>query len=591
MRSLAPAGIRRRIRWWLVGLGCVLAVLGARLFMIQVLEHPVLAKKAEKLQLVKASLLSERGTIYDRNGVPLAFSRICYSIFADPELIDPRQHPAEKLAAVLGCSAADIEAAMTRTGRFEWLCRRADDRVVAEARALCETRKGRNGEPIKGLRGVGFRSEKKRLYPYGELAGQTLGLVRDDDSGGAGIELACNRILSGRDGQLLAEVDGSSERRVIPGRRLEQIDPRPGRDVYLTIDVRIQEMAEAALREGVKQCGAAGGTAIVLDPMTGDVLALANYPSMDPNRYRKYPKEAWRNPAVVCVYEPGSTFKLVAACAALEYGGLTLDSHVVNCCGSKPVGNRVIHCALHGGSRAHGSMDLHGVIVKSCNIGAATLALGVGKETYNKMVRALGFTQRTGIGLPGEAAGSVPPVTNWPNIRLANLAFGQGITVTGPQLLAAYSAVAAGGVVPRVHLVDRIGRNDGTFQKLSYKGHRAISPRTAETMAGMLRDVVTEGTGKAAAVEGFSVAGKTGTAQKATPEAGYASGKYIGSFVGFAPAEDPRVAILVIMDEPKGSHYGGVVAAPVFGDIARRSLAYLGMPPRLLAQIAGPTHD
>jgi cell division protein FtsI/penicillin-binding protein 2 len=586
MRSLAPAGVGRRIRLWLVLFYGGLAVLGVRLFVIQILRHPVLAKQAEQLQRVKTDLLSERGTIYDRNGVPLAFSRICYSIFADPELMDPRQRPAEKLAAALGCPADTIEAALKQKGHFEWLCRRADDRVVAKARELCQTRKGPNGKRIQGLRGIGFLPEKKRLYPYGELAGQTLGLVRDDDSGGAGMELACDRILSGVDGRLIAEVDGSSRRRVIPGRRVEEVDPRQGQDVYLTIDVRIQEMTEAALREGVKQCDASGGTAIVLDPMTGDVLALANYPSMDPNRYREYPVEAWRNPAVVCVYEPGSTFKLVAACAALEYGGMTPESPVVKCCGCKTIGSRVIHCALHAGSRAHGAMDLHGVVVKSCNIGAATLALDVGRVKFYKTMRALGFTQRTGIGLPGEAAGSVPPVDTWPDIRLANLGFGQGVTVTAPQLLAAYSAVAAGGMLPPVHLVDRVGGRDGQPRKLAYPSRRAMSPRTAATMARLLRDVVTEGTGKAAAVEGFTVAGKTGTAQKPTPEAGYASGKYTGSFVGFAPAEDPRVAILVIMDEPKGSHYGGVVAAPVFGDIARRSLAYLGMPPRLLAQAA-----
>jgi cell division protein FtsI/penicillin-binding protein 2 len=330
----------------------------------------------------------------------------------------------------------------------------------------------------------------------------------------------------------------------------------------------------------VQKCGAAGGTAIVVDPMTGEVLALANYPSADPNRYREFKHEAWRNPAVVCVYEPGSTFKLVAACAALEYGGKTSESPVTTCTGSKPIGRRVIHCALHAGARAHGAVDLHGVVVRSCNIGAATLALGVGRDPYYRVLRDFGFTQRTGIGLPAEAPGYVPPPRTWGDIQLANIAFGQGITVTAPQLVAAYAGIAAGGVVPHVHLVDHIGRGG---HRVEYRGHRAISERTARTMVSLLRDVVTEGTGKAAQVEGFTVAGKTGTAQKPIPGQGYNSGRYVGSFVGFAPAEDPRVAILVIMDEPKGSHYGGVVAAPVFADIARRSLAYMGLPPRLLA--------
>lgn len=584
MRFAAAAGMRQCIRSWFAFFGLCVFGLGAWLFVIQVPLHPGFEKQALKLQRVRADLLGTRGTIYDRNGVPLAFSRVCDSLFADPARIDASQDPAEALAPALGCAPAEIENALAKRGRFVWLRRRADDDVAAQVRALCERHRGPQGKPVEGLRGIGFKREKKRLYPYGSLAGQTLGLVRDNDTGGAGIEAAFDPILSGRDGYLVAEVDGSKHRRVIPGRRLREVAPRAGRDVYLTIDVRIQEMAEAALREGVEKYQAAGGTAIVLDPMTGEVLALANYPSMDPNRYRDYEREAWRNPAVVCVYEPGSTFKLVAACAALEYGGLTPASPVINCAGSKAIGRRTIHCALHGGSRAHGRLDLHGVVVKSCNIGAATLALSVGRDKFHRALRALGFTQRTGIGLPGEAAGSVPAPAAWSDIRLANLGFGQGITVTAPQLLAAYSAVAAGGILPQVHLVDRIGGDGEPARKLPYHGRRALSPRVAEVMASMLRDVVTEGTGKTAQVEGFTVAGKTGTAQKPTPEAGYASGKYIGSFVGFAPAEDPRIAILVIIDEPQGSHYGGVVAAPVFRDIARRGLAYLGMPPRLLAQ-------
>ena len=576
--------------------------LGGKLFTIQVLRHQELAELAKRLQTVRASLLSTRGTIYDRNGVPLAFSRICYSIFADPEEIDPSEPPsresrrrarraaAARLAPVLGRPDSEIEAALAKQGRFSWLCRRADDRIVAQVRELCKTNKGPDGKKIEGLHGIGFKSEKKRLYPYGELAGQTLGFVRHDHTGGAGIELALDHILSGRDGYLVAEVDGSSRRRVIPGRRLEQVPPVAGRDIHLTIDVRIQQMAEAAVREAVARWDAAGGTVIVLDPLTGEVLALANYPSMDPNCYRDYPPESWRNAAITCVYEPGSTFKLVAACAALEYAGLTPDTPVVNCTGSKAIGRHTIHCVLHGGTRAHGPLDLRGVIVKSCNVGASTMALATGADTLHKSLHDLGFTQRTGIGLPAEAAGSVPPPARWRDIRVANVAFGQGITVTPPQLVAAYCAVAGGGVLPRVHLVDRIRRADGSSRKLRYEGRRALLPETADALVSILRDAITQGTGKLAQVDGFTVAGKTGTAQKATPDLGYASGKYIGSFVGFAPAEDPRIAILVVVDEPKGGHYGALVAAPVFRQVARRALAYLGMPPRLLAQAPQPVH-
>ena len=587
MRHASWAGMRRRMRWsfFLFILG--FALLGVRLFFIQVVRHPVYAKQAEDLQRVRASLLGARGTIYDRNGVPLAFSRISRSIFADPKEINPKQRPAARLAPILGRPEAEVAAILARPGRFEWLCRRADDRVVARVQALCATKKRKDGRRIPGLRGIGFAEEKKRLYPYGELAGQTLGFVRDDHVGGAGIELAYDDVLSGRDGYLVAEVDGS--RRVIPGRRLEQVDPVKGRDVYLTIDVRIQEITEAALRDAVEKYGAAAGTAIVADPMTGEILALANYPSMDPNHYRDYAPERWRNHAVTCVYEPGSTFKLVAACAALERGGMTPDTPAVYCTGTKTIGRRVIHCALHAGSHAHGALNLRGVVVKSCNIGAATLGAKVGSRKFYDTLRALGFVERTGIDLPGEATGSVPPPEQWRDINIANLAFGQGITVTPLQLLAAYCAVAARGVVPPLHVANHIGGEDGAPGRATGTARRALSPRTAQTMVDILRDVVAEGTGKAAQVAGFAVAGKTGTAQKPTPERGYASNLSVGSFVGFAPAEDPRLAIVVVIDEPKGAHYGGVVAAPAFADIARRGLAYLGMPPRLVAQAVGAT--
>jgi len=588
MRQLSSAGICRRIRIWACVFALGFVLLGVWLFYLQVVRHPVLAKEAEKLQRVRADLLGARGTIYDRNGVPLAFSRITYSIFADPGRIVPQQRPAARLAAILGRPETEIAALLARGGRFQWLCRRANDDVVVRVRELCQTTRGADGKMVEGLRGVGFKAEKKRLYPYGALAGQTLGFVRDDHLGGAGIELAYDEVLSGRDGYLVAEVDGSSHRRVIPGRRLQQVKPESGRDVYLTIDVRIQETAEAALRAAAEQFGAAGGSAVVVDPMTGEVLALANYPTMDPNHYRDFPREQWRNHAVTCVYEPGSTFKLVAACAALEEGGMTPESPVLCCTGAKRIGRRVIHCAQHHGSRAHGALNLHGVVVQSCNIGAATIAAAVGSRKFYHTLRALGFTERTGVGLPGEATGSVPPLQQWRDIRLANLAFGQGISVTPLQLVRAYSAVAARGVLPPLHIVARVGGPDGASAEPLLRGRRALSARTAETMVGILRDVVTEGTGKSAQVAGFTVAGKTGTARKPTPEQGYASGLRVGSFVGFAPAEDPRMAILVVIDEPQGSGYGSVVAAPAFADIARRGLAYLGMPPRMLAQAMPP---
>jgi stage V sporulation protein D (sporulation-specific penicillin-binding protein) len=316
-----------------------------------------------------------------------------------------------------------------------------------------------------------------------------------------------------------------------------------------------------------------------MDPNTGEVLALATRPAFDPNEYWRCEGASLVCPAVTSPYEPGSTFKLIAACAAVEEGVMS-HRETYTCTGSRPVGNHTISCALHGGARAHGTNDLDHMVIKSCNVGMATVALALGQERLYKWVRQFGFGEKTGIELAGESRGQVSPAASWSQIQVANIGFGQGISVTPLQLLAAYCAVANGGkrVYPRV--VQMVTSADGRVERLSQpEPKRILKPATAERLRAVLEKVVTEGTGKQAQVPGRRVAGKTGTAQKPVPGLGFVTGVYIGSFVGFAPVSDPRVAIIVVLDEPKGAYYGGVVAAPVFQAICERTLAYLRVPP------------
>jgi len=349
--------------------------------------------------------------------------------------------------------------------------------------------------------------------------------------------------------------------------------------VALTIDLEIQAVAEEALAKAVEAADANGGTAIVMDPDTGEILALASQPGFDPNEFHEYDRKSFVSHAVVSPYEPGSTFKVITACAAMEEGVMS-NGETYTCTGSRGVGNRTISCALHAGSRAHGTLDIDHMIVKSCNVGMGTVGLTLGANRLYKWADRLGFGKKTGIELAGESSGMLSKPQTWSQIQVANVGFGQGVSVTALQLLTAYSAVANGGKLVHPHLVKLIMDPGGKVEMpKAAEPKPVLSQRTCERLKADLERVIAEGTGKKGQVPNRRAAGKTGTAQKPTPGSGYKSGKYIGSFVGFAPVDDPRVAILVAIDEPKGSHYGGVVAAPAFSEICEKALAYLNVPP------------
>jgi len=550
----------------------------ARLVQIQIIMHPHYAQRAQASHLRERILLARRGTIFDRNNQALAINSTSQQIFIDPmefkrsikrleqankksddsQEIDQAKVNAQvadnikQAARLLKLSESEIKAALKKKSQYVPLKVSLTEEKMEELRNL-------------KFSWVGIQDKWERLYPYKTMAAQTLGFVGTDRKGLAGLEAARNKLLAGQDGCISEEVDARGN--PIPNLRKTNIPRQDGKDITLTIDASLQQVAETALAKGIEEADAVRGIAIVMDPNNGDILALASQPAFDPNEFQKTPSQRWTNPAIVSPYEPGSTFKIVAASAILEEG-VPESAISVNCTGEKTFGRHTIHCAMHNGKRAHGVIGLEKIIEESCNVGAASLAGRLGRQKMADYIKRFGFGERTGIELLAESPGQVTDCSKWSDIQLANIAFGQGISVTPLQLLRSYCIIANGGHMIKPHLI----KPEDPEEMI---GERVLSEETCATMRNMLVKVVESGTGTTAAITDYHIAGKTGTAQKAP----YRSRKFIGSFIGFLPADDPKVAILVLMDEPKNSHYGGVVAAPVFHEIACKALLMLDVPP------------
>lgn len=567
--------LARRSRLWSVVATALFVLLAVRLGWVQVIRHDYYRAEADKSILRSWSLPAPRGNIYDRNGLPLALNLKLSSVAADPMLISDVASVAKELAPRLRMPEAELRAKLSggrakeegKVVRFVRLRENVDEPIAEAIRKL-------------DLPGIIVTDQWRRAYPYGRVAAALVGFVGSDMKGLGGIEARYDEELSGEEGRALVMLDGRlpRSRTQIPGRTVVEKEMVPGQSVALTIDLTLQAVADEALEQAVEEAGAKGGAAIVMDPHTGEVLALANQPSFDPNDFQHSDPSSWVCQAIVSPYEPGSTFKTITACAALEEGVYS-HGETLNCAGTRQVGNRTIGCAQHHGSRAHGVVDLNAMIVKSCNVGLGTVALQLGPKRLHSWVRKLGFGQRTGLELPGESAGQLSRPERWSQVQTANVGFGQGVSVTPLQLLTAYCAIANGGYLVRPHVTKLITNGERATRPKVPKPKRVLSAETCARMRKMLQGVVEEGTGGNARIPGRTVAGKTGTAQKPTPEAGYRSGKYVGSFVGFAPVSDPRLAVIVVIDEPQGSHYGGVVAAPAFQRIMEKGLSYLHVPP------------
>jgi cell division protein FtsI (penicillin-binding protein 3) len=547
--------VNRRIRLLLAVLTLAFGGLLLRATWLQGVRAESLARLGQTQHREAVTLPASRGTLYDRTGVELGLGENATTVYANAkQIVNPRS-AAVAVERTLGLDANRIYPQLAdRTRGFVYVERQADP---AQAAAL---------QRLK-LSGLGFYPEERRNYPQGSVGAQVLGYVGIDGDGLAGLELQFDRQLSGRAGQQTIVKDPSG--RVIDVQ--QQRPERPGRDVFLTLDHSIQANAEEVLRETVHKWHAKSASAVVLDPRTGAVLAMAVQPGYDANRFPSAPRDLQRNRTVTDTYEPGSTFKLITVAGALSER-LVSPSTRFTLPYSLKVADRVIHDAEPRGTVNYSVAQ---ILAHSSNIGAIELAEMLGRTRLSSWISRFGFGRVTGIDFPGESPGIVLPPDKWSGSTIGNVPIGQGIAVTPVQMAAAYAAIANRGVWSRPHLVDHVA---GGGRPSLYR-RRLVSPRIASQLMLMLKDVVAEGTGQYAAMPGYQVAGKTGTAQKPDSHGGYATGRYVASFVGIVPASRPRLVILVMVDEPQGAIWGGVVAAPAFQQIARFDLQYLEVPP------------
>ncbi|HYC88847.1 MAG TPA: penicillin-binding transpeptidase domain-containing protein [Thermoanaerobaculia bacterium] len=542
-------------------------VVVARLVQVQLVRHDHYVARAQRQQERTLDLNPVRGSILDTRGRVLAESIAAESIYADPQSISDPRGVARKLAAVagLGLTAREIESKLRGSGSFAWIARQLPLETTAEVRKL-------------GLPGIYFIEAHRRTYPRSMLGANVIGYVGVDGDGLAGIEHSFAKYLQGTPGKVTLLKDARKGVYLVGGDGANR--PKDGQHVVLTIDSVVQFIAERALKNAVEKYRAEGGSVLVMEPESGDILAMASWPTYDPNRFRDFPPVAWKNRNVQDFYEPGSTFKIITAAAGLEER-LVTPSQFLDCAnGEITIGNITIH--EHDGHR-YGMLSFEDVIVNSSNVGTVRVGLALGQQRMHDWVRRFGFGERTGLPLPGETRGLVRPVQRWTQVSPASISIGQEIGTTPLQIVRAVSAVATGGLLVEPRIVQRVVDEEGhtVYEPPRAKPQRVMSEKTAAVLNEILKNVVARGTGEKAALAEHVVAGKTGTAQKAVGRLGYVDGRYVGSFVGYVPADRPRLAILVVIDEPRGEHYGGTVAAPAFREIAEGALRYLGVPPSL----------
>jgi cell division protein FtsI (penicillin-binding protein 3) len=545
----------RRIRLLLALFAIVFGATLARAVWLQGVRAQSLGRMAASQHRQTVTVAANRGTIYDSTGVQLAIGEQAITVYADPLQIHDATKVAPQVARILRLDPKQVYEKLTdRAHGFVYVERKADAMRAARLERL-------------HIPGLGFYPEERRFYPQHSIAAQVLGYAGVDNHGLSGLELSLDRPLAGRAGRETLVRDPF-------GHVLDSIvsaSARDGSDVSLTINQNIQSTAESVLRETVQRWHAKDATAIVLDPHTGAVLAMAVAPTYDANNFPGVSKDLQRNRAITDTYEPGSTFKLVTVAGALSTGIVTprtafpLPYEI-------QVADRRIHDAEPRGTE---TMSVAMILSKSSNVGAITLARLLGKDRLMSWISRFGFGRPTGIDFPGESQGIVLPADKWSGSTIGNVPIGQGIAVTPMQMASAYAAIANRGLWTRPHVVDRVA--DGVAKRVVRR--RVVTRWIARELTSMLQNVVLDGTGTLAQIPGYHVAGKTGTAAKPDPHGGYSTSRYVASFVGFAPATRPRVVVLVTVDEPHGAIWGGVVAAPAFKAIMQQTLQYLSTPP------------
>jgi len=537
-----------------------------RAFQLQVLSAKKLNELARKQHTQTLMLQPDRGIILDRNGQKLAATIMTDSVCADPSKVENSEETADRLSAILNIDKKVLIRRLSTEKNFCWIARK----IAPEQASLVHNLK---------MEGIFTVKEPMRYYPGGELAGHLVGFVGMDAKGLEGIELQYENYLRGVPQKLIWNRDAKGKKLYPQMETNETINNYGSANVrnyslVLTIDNRIQHLVESHLKKAVLDKGAKGGYAIVMDPRTGEIVALANETAFDPNNFKAITPESRKNRAIADAWDPGSTFKPFLASAALDEGVVRQTDMFFCENGHYAVANRTIHEANR---KRHGMLSVHDILKYSSNIGSAKIAEKLGKEKFYDYIKRFGFGDKTGIDLPGEAKGLLRPVERWTRVDTVTTAFGQGISVTGIQLITALSSIANNGILMKPFIVramvDKNGEIVQSFHPTQVR--RAISAETAKTMTAILTDVVgmEDGTGKNARIANMSVAGKTGTAQKFDFKAGaYSSQRVRTAFMGFFPAEDPQIAMLIVLDEPQKDRWGGVAAAPVFKNIGEQLL-------------------
>ncbi|PKN70839.1 MAG: penicillin-binding protein [Deltaproteobacteria bacterium HGW-Deltaproteobacteria-12] len=532
----------------------------SRAFQLQILSGQKLKALAQRQQTTTLQLQPERGVIFDRNGEKLAVSIMADSVFADPSKIADPLRTSQQISDILHLDKSAVFKKISERKSFCWLARRISPEQAANVENA-------------NIEGIILVKEPKRFYPNGELAAHMLGFVGADSIGLEGLEKKYNEVLKGKPEKVTWARDAKGKKLFL---RAEKTETQKDESInlVLTIDNRIQYLVETHLKDAVLSKGAKGGLAIVMDPQTGEILALANEGRFNPNNIRGLDPDTWRNRAITDFFDPGSTFKPFLVAAALEEKAIKETDKFYCENGSLAIADRIIHEANR---KRHGNLAVPDILKYSSNIGSVKIAQKLGKEKFAEYIERFGFGARTGIDLPGESTGMIRPVQKWTKVDAATIAFGQGISVTAIQLISAMSAIANNGVLMKPYIVRGFADKNNRLIKMYTPTvvRKVVSPGVAKRLTGMLTEVVgaVDGTGKNARIVNVAVAGKTGTSQKFDFARGaYSSEKVRTSFMGFFPADNPQVAILVILDEPQRDKWGGVAAAPVFKNIGDQIL-------------------
>jgi len=547
--------IERRIGLLFAGFLVCFMVVSMRAFWLQGVQGPKLASEATYQQTEVVTVPGLRGSLLDRFGNPLAVSEDAKTIFATPYQVKQPVKTAEKLASILDLERDEVLESLTEDSGFSYVARKVDLPRAARVARL-------------ELAGIGELPDSRRTYPQGELAAQAIGAVGDEGQGLTGLEEGEDEVLRSEDGERHVVKDALGE----PIRLDTVSTASDGEDLRLTIDPAIEEKAEGVLAAVGETYAPQGATAIVMDPRSSELLAMANWPPVDPTDLESADPDDLINRATGFTYEPGSTFKAFTVAAALEEKQVSPETYFT-LPPTLQVADRVIE---ESHARGTVTMSVAEILAHSSNVGAVTIGLGLGSKKFSRWIARLGFGHPTGVPYPAEEQGIVPALEDYSGSTMGNLPLGQGLAVTPMQMMAGYAAIANGGILRQPRLIERVGDEPVEVPQ----GRRVIGADVAAEVRTMLEGVLAPGgTASEVSVPGYTLAGKTGTSQVAE-NGTYSETKYVASFIGFAPADDPRLLVAVIVDQPQGDYYGGSVAAPAFGEIAEFALPYLGVPPQ-----------